>query len=117
MPQSAQISNAVVRVMSEHTGRGPTHARTDITPDVIVVTLRENLNPHERRLVDHGESTTVLAMRRAYQHEMRDDMVASVEKITGRQVEVLMADSATIPDIAVQVFVMRAPGLEPGNRP
>ena len=42
--QSAQaISQAVVRVMREYTGRGPTKAHTSINDNVIIVVLRDTL--------------------------------------------------------------------------
>ena len=77
---SAAISNAVVGLLHNYTGRGPTRARTTIGADTIVVTLRDSLTKAERTLADHGQSLEVLAMRRAFQGAMRDDLVAAVEK-------------------------------------
>ena len=77
---SAAISNAVVGLLHNYTGRGPTRARTTIGADTIVVTLRDSLTKAERTLADHGQSLEVLAMRRAFQGAMRDDLVAAVER-------------------------------------
>src|SRR5688500_7474541 len=52
---SSAISNAVVGLLRDYTGRGPTHARTTIGPDTIVVTLRNSLTKAERTLASHGQ--------------------------------------------------------------
>lgn len=103
---SAAISNAVVGLLHNYTGRGPTHARTTIGADTIVVTLRDSLTKAERTLAAHGQATEVLAMRRAFQNTMRDDMIAAVEALTGRSVEAFLSDNLHDPDVAVEIFLM-----------
>ena len=105
---SAAISNAIVGLLHDYTGRGPTHARTTIGADTIVVTLRESLTKAERTLAARGEVTQVLSMRRAFQNTMREDMVAAVERITGRQVEAFLSDNLFEPDVAVEIFLMHS---------
>jgi uncharacterized protein YbcI len=103
---SAAISNAVVRLLHEYTGRGPTHARTTIGPETIVVTLRDCLTKAERTLAERGQQLEVLAMRRAFQDTMREELVAAVEALTGRTVEAFLSDNLHAPDVAVEVFLM-----------
>lgn len=103
---AAAISNAVVGLLHDYTGRGPTHARTTIGPDTIVVTLRDSLTKAERTLARHGQALEVLAMRRAFQNTMRDDMIAAVEALTGRSVEAFLSDNLHDPDVAVEIFLM-----------
>ena len=103
---SAAISNAVVGLLHEYTGRGPTHARTTIGPDTIVVTLRDCLTKAERTLAERGQQLEVLAMRRAFQDTMRHELVAAVERISGRSVEAFLSDNLHEPDVAVEVFLM-----------
>jgi uncharacterized protein YbcI len=98
---SAAISNAVVGLLHDYTGRGPTHART-----TIVVTLRECLPTGERTLAQHGQALEVLAMRRAFQNTMREELIAAVERLTGRAVEAFLSDNLHEPDVAVEVFLM-----------
>jgi uncharacterized protein YbcI len=104
---SAAISHAVVRLLHDYTGRGPSHARTTINPDTIVVTLRDSLTKAERTLAQSGQELEVLAMRRAFKNTMHDDMIAAVEEITGRTVEAFLSDNLHDPDVAVQIFLMR----------
>lgn len=104
---SSSISTAVVRLMHEHTGRGPTNSRTRITPEVIVVLLRDCLSPSELRLVAEGQRAAVWHLRRAFQAEMRQDSIAIVEAATGREVDVFLTDVSLDPDVTIEVFVMR----------
>jgi uncharacterized protein YbcI len=113
---SAAISNAVVGLLHDYTGRGPTHARTTIGPDTIVVTLRNSLTKAERTLAGCGQAVEVLAMRRAFQNTMRDELVAAVERLTGRAVEAFLSDNLYDPDVAVEVFLL-APADGNGGRP
>jgi uncharacterized protein YbcI len=103
---SAAISNAVVGLLHEYTGRGPTHARTTIGPETIVVTLRDCLTKAERTLADRGQQLAVLAMRRAFQDTMREELVEAVERLTGRTVEAFLSDNLHDPDVAVEIFLM-----------
>ena len=109
---AAAISSAVVGVMRAYTGRGPTHARTTIAPDAIVVTLRDCLTKGERTLARHGRQADVLALRRALHDTMRADLIAAVERLTDRPVEALLGDTLADADadVTVQVFVMRPDG-------
>ena len=103
---SAAISDAVVHLLHEYTGRGPTGARTTIGPDSIVVTLRDSLTKAERTLACSGQALEVLAMRRAFQDMMREDLISAVQTLTGRSVEAFLSDNLHDPDVAVEVFLM-----------
>jgi len=104
---SAAISNAVVGLLHDYTGRGPTHARTTIGPETIVVTLRDSLTKAERTLAERGQEVEVLAMRRAFQSTMKHDLIAAVERLTGRTVEAFLSDNLYDPDVAVEIFLMK----------
>jgi uncharacterized protein YbcI len=103
---SQKISQGVVRLLRDYTGRGPTHAHTTITDGLVVVVLRDTLLKAERSLVEDGHSDAVVTMRRRYQDTMREELVALVTEQTGRSVEAFMSDNAIDPDIAVEVFVL-----------
>ena len=74
------ISNAVVGIVHEYTGRGPTRARTSIRDDVVVVVLQETLLKAERSLIEDNKAELVAQMRRSFQQTMRADMSAAVAK-------------------------------------
>jgi uncharacterized protein YbcI len=111
--QNAAIANAVVHLINEYTGRGPTRARTHFGEDLVTVVLRDTLTKGERSLVRDGLADLVLTTRKAYQDTMREDFVNQVERITGRTVDAFLSDNHIDPDIAIETFVL-AP-LEPGD--
>ena len=107
--RAAAISNMVVKLVSEYTGRGPTKARTYLNADVITVVLQEMLTKAERSLVRDGQSELVLRTRLAFQQTMREDFVSGVEQITGAKVRAFLSSNHTEPDIAVETFILEEP--------
>ncbi|MGA7705871.1 MAG: Na-translocating system protein MpsC family protein [Solirubrobacteraceae bacterium] len=103
---AAEISNAVVRLLSEYTGRGPTRARTHITEELISVVLRDTLTKGEISLIAAGKTELVLAARKAYQEAMGADLTAAVEHHSGRKVLAFLSDNHLEPDIAIESFVL-----------
>ncbi len=103
---SAAISSAVVQLMREYTGRGPTKARTYIDEDLITVVLQDTLTMGERSLVRDGEADLVLTSRKAFQRTMSTQMIAAVERLSGRSVFAFLSDNHIDPDIAVETFVL-----------
>jgi uncharacterized protein YbcI len=112
-PRAAAISNAIVQLLHDYSGRGPTHARTTIAEDLIVCVLADALTRSERRLVEAGEQSIVLEQRVAVQKIMREDAVAAVERLSGRTVRAFMSNNHVDPDLAVETFVL-APLPSPG---
>jgi len=72
----------------------------------VTVVLRDTLTKGERSLVRDGRESLVLEMRKAFQNTMREDLVAGVEAIIGRQVVAFMSDNHIDPDFAVESFVL-----------
>ena len=103
---AAEISTAVVHVFSEHTGRGPTRARTTIDGETIVVILQDGMTKAERSLVHAGKDAQVLQLRRSFQETMRDDLVAAVERLTASSVQAFMSANHIAPDTAAEIFLM-----------
>jgi RNA polymerase sigma-70 factor (ECF subfamily) len=112
----AAISNAVVRLMSEYTGRGPTKARTHINNNLVTVVLEDVMTKGERSLVHDGNSDLVLTTRFAYQQTMRRDLIGAVQDITGREVAAFMSANHIDPDMAVETFVLVPEGPEKANQ-
>jgi uncharacterized protein YbcI len=92
--------------MREYTGRGPTKARTYVNDDLITVVLQDTLTMGERSLVRDGEVDLVLASRKAFQRTMSAQMVAAVERHSGRTVYAFLSDNHVDPDVAVESFVL-----------
>src|SRR3954452_14157145 len=89
---ASAISNAVFSLFAAYLGRGPTRARTAFGRDLVTVVLEETLTKAERRLVAEGEVESVITTRHTFQRTMREDLVAAVERLTGRKVAAFLSD-------------------------
>jgi uncharacterized protein YbcI len=107
---ASAISNSIRQLVAEYTGRGPTRARTSIRDNLVVVLLQDTLTKGERRLVAKGRDVRVLDYRAEFQAAMREDAIASVEKLTGRKVLAFMSANHIDPDIAAELFVLQPDG-------
>jgi uncharacterized protein YbcI len=103
---AAAITTKVVQLFGDYTGRGPTRGRTFINENLVSCLLQDTLTKPERSLVTAGEVETVLEVRRRFQAAMRDDLVAAVEDLTGREVAVFMSENHVDPDVALETFVL-----------
>ena len=110
---NAAISNHVVRLFAEYTGRGPTKAHTSIRDNVVACVTQDTMTKAERRLAAEGEADLVVTIRRKFQSTMRDDLVSGIETLTGRTVLSFMSDHDAGPDYAVEVFILDRPPQYP----
>ena len=104
----AAISDAVVRITADYTGRGPTRARTTINDEWVFVTLSDILTKGERKLATTGRAQFVRDTRKAFQDAMRDEFVAEIEALTGRPVIAFLSDNHIDPDVAIEAFELEA---------
>jgi uncharacterized protein YbcI len=104
--RAAAISNHVVRLMREYTGRGPTGARTHMSEDLVTVLVWDTLTKGERSLARDGESERVIDTRKAYQRTMREELTNGVAELTGRPVIAFMSDNHVDPDMGVEIFIL-----------
>jgi len=103
---TAAISNAIVKITAEYTGRGPTKARTSIRDDVIVVLMHDTLTRAERTLLAAGEGDFVMETRSRFQRTMREAYIDAVEKLTRRSVVAFMSANHMDPDMGAELFVL-----------
>ena len=102
------ISNAMVQLIADVTGRGPTKARTTIGRDHVLVMLRDTLTKGERKLAASGFRDEVLHIRHRYQEVLRPEATAMIEELLGRRVIGFMSDNHLDPDLAAEVFILEA---------
>lgn len=103
---AAAISSAVVHILAERTGKGPTKAKTTLGENGVFVVLQDNLTRGERNLAESGEGAAVIDVRRRWQRVMQQEMTSKVEELTGRKVVGFLSDHHVDPDLAVEVFVL-----------
>jgi uncharacterized protein YbcI len=105
-PVAAEISNAVVRLVREHFGRGPTQAKTIVHDDVVVTVMRGGYTHAEKRLYQAGKGDVVEEGRRAMQDVFQREMSAAVSQLTGREVEAFLSANHYDPDVTVEMFLL-----------
>ena len=110
----AQISNAMVRIHKEHWGKGPTKARTIYAEDIVLTRLDEIFTQAEATLVRAGREEEVRAMRIAFQHELEDEFVGAIERLTGRKVQAFISEIHARTNMGIELFVLEPPG-SPGD--
>jgi uncharacterized protein YbcI len=113
-PHGLAISNLIVRLLSEYTGRGPTKARTHFNDNLFTVVLQDLLTKGEHSLIRDGRSKLVLETRSAYQQTMRKDFTEGVETITGRRVIAFLSANHLDPDLAIESFMLAPPDNDAG---
>ncbi len=100
------ITNVVVELLRAHSGRGPTRARTVVSPDLVVVHLRDCLTVAEKSIQEHGCADLVVRGRDVLHAAIREEATAAVERITGRQVVAYLSTQETNPDHGLIVVVL-----------
>jgi uncharacterized protein YbcI len=106
---NAAISNAVVRLLGEYVGRGPTKARTIHSGKLVLCVLEDTMTRAERSLAAGGREEFVLRLRHAIQNTMQEDLTAAVEALTHRKVAAFLSANHVEPDLAAEVFVLDEP--------
>ncbi len=105
------IATEIVSIMAQQTGRGPTKSRAFVHDDLVVCLLEQGMTKAETKLVAAGEEQTVNEMRSTFQRVMREELVAAVERLTGRTVLSFMSANDASTDTAAEIFVV-APAAE-----
>ncbi len=105
----AAISDAMVALVRDALGRGPTRARTFINDDVVLCVLDETMTPLERTLHDEHHDDTVQEIRDVLHAAMGPQAQQRIEALTGRSVRATLADHHRDPDAGVFVFLLHPP--------
>jgi uncharacterized protein YbcI len=109
---SKNISRGMVGLYKEYLGRGPTKAKTWLRDELVVTILEDGLTKAEQTLTESGSQQTVRQIRREFQDSMRDDIVALVERETGRRAVCMLSDHSPDPDYAVELVILAPQGAD-----
>jgi uncharacterized protein YbcI len=100
------LANAIVGVMKQYYGKGPTAAKAWILDDYVFVALDGGLTRNEESLIADGKEDAVRAYRLAFQETMRDVMMGAVAELTGREVLTYHSQVVFHPMRAFEIFVL-----------
>src|SRR3712207_8039450 len=103
----AEISDAMVRLHREQTGRGPNQARTHIVEDMVIVRLQEVLTPAERQLTGNPHGQSLVKQFHQQMHEIaRRDLEQIVESHTGCKITSIHSDVSTKTGEQMSIYVL-----------
>ena len=103
---NAAIANEIGKLVADFTGRGAPRSRTFIDQDVVVCLLEDGATRAEVNLVAAGKAELVRFGRDALQRAMETELIAVVERLTGRRVRSFLSGVSTSADSSVEVFVL-----------
>ena len=102
----AALSDAVVQLMHQYYGKGPTKAKTYLFDNYVFVVLQDLFTTSEQTLVDRGRGTLVREVRLAFQEETRAEFIAAVERLTGQRVLGYHSQVVFEPPLGFEIFVL-----------
>src|SRR3954454_12505211 len=105
----AALSNALVALIKEHWGKGPTAAKSFINDEYVLTILEGGLIRNEETMIAAGEHHVVREFRLRFQQVIRDEMCSTVERITGRRVLDYHSQVVFEPPRAFEIFVLDGP--------
>ena len=103
---NAAISNELGKLVAEFTGRGATRSRAFIHQDLVVCLLEDGATRAERNLVAAGKPELVRLQRDALQRALAPQLIAAVERLTGRIVRVFMSGTDESGGSSVEAFML-----------
>ena len=105
--QVAAVSNAVVRILSECYGRGPTKAKTYIFDNYVLCVLEDLLTTVERTLVEYGREELVRTVRLTFQEAVADRFTSAVAEVLRRDVVAYHSQITFDPPMGFEIFVLK----------
>jgi uncharacterized protein YbcI len=103
---NAALANEIGRLIADFTGRGATKSRAFVDQDTVVCLLEDGATKAEANLVAAGKAELVRIQRDALQRAMEPQLVAAVERTTGRWVRTFLSGTSTLGESSVEVFVL-----------
>jgi uncharacterized protein YbcI len=103
---AAAISNAIVRIHSEHYGKGPTKAKTYIIDDMVVCVMQDVFTTVERTLIDNNKGEMVRDVRTTFQYALRFEFLDAIRELTGRPARAFVSQVDWDADIAIELFLL-----------
>jgi uncharacterized protein YbcI len=102
----AKLANAMVGLMKEYFGRGPTAAKAWLLDDYIFVAMEGGLTRNEETLLAAGREDVVRNYRLTFQEVVGATTVGAVEELTGRRVANYHSQVVFNPTRAFEIFTL-----------
>lgn len=106
----AAVSDAMVQLMKQYYGKGPTKAKSYMLDNLLIVVMEGGLTVVEETLVRSGKHHLVREVRQTFENEMTAEFTAQIARLTGRGVLTYQSQILFDPDMQVEIFVLDEPG-------
>ncbi len=106
----ADISNAVVGILRECYGRGPTRAKSYMCDNYVFTVLEDLLTTSEETLVAAGREELVREVRLVFEEQVSHRFKDAVSAITGRRVIAYQSQVTFHPPMGFEIFVLEPEG-------
>jgi uncharacterized protein YbcI len=103
------LATAMVGMMKEFYGKGPTAAKAWVLDDYVMVVMEGGLTRNEETLLEDGKESLVRQYRLSFQETMTEKVTAAVAEIVGREVLTYHSQIVFDPPRTFEIFVL-APG-------
>jgi len=102
-----KITNAMIKIQKEQTGRGAGEGKSYIVSDMVIVRLKGVLTPAEKHLMHVSEGRKLVKELRIHLEEAtRHEMEQVMQKVTGTQVISVHHDISTKTGESIDIFIM-----------
>jgi len=101
-----RISREMVHALKEHYGKGPTHAKSYLCDNVLLVVMSGGLLTAEQTMLEHGREDLVRDFRQQFENEMAEPFATLVESVVGRKVINYQSQIMFAPDMVFELFVL-----------
>lgn len=99
----------MVRAQKQFFGKGPTHAKSYLLDDMLIIVMRGGLTTAEHTMLEFGHPDQVRQFRQLFENEMTGRVTGMVEELTGRRVATYQSQIMFDPDVIVEMFVFDEP--------
>ena len=105
------VTDAMVALHLRYYGRVPSTAKTHLLgDDLLACTLGGIYTEVEKTMIELQRAPDVHATRKEFQAATRHRFINVVERLSGRPVAAFISNYHVGPDLAVELFLLEAPG-------
>jgi uncharacterized protein YbcI len=105
----AALSNALVALMKELYGKGPTAAKSFINDEYVLTVLEGGLTRNEETMLAAGKENLIREYRLCFQSVVEEQFTGAVERITGRKVLTYHSQVVFDPPRSFEIFMLDQP--------
>jgi uncharacterized protein YbcI len=104
-----EISRAMVSIMKQYYGKGPTNARTFVNERYVFCVMEGGLTRSDETLVAAGEEAVVREYRLSFEAVITPVITRAVADITGRAVVGYHSQVIVEPPHVIEIFILDEP--------